>query len=122
MQRWGALILAGAMAMAANANAHAVAHRPATGTFVATGQAITPTAAKGALFQPLKPDLPAMPEYLAGQAAAMALSPDGRTLLILTSGFNRMFGADGKIIPDLSQEYVFVYDVSGAAPVKRQVI
>ena len=88
----------------------------------ATGQALTPTAAAGSVFQPLNPDLPAAPAYVAGQASALALSPDGRTLLILTSGFNRVFGADGKFDPALSDEYLFVYDVSGPVPVKRQVL
>ena len=87
-----------------------------------TGQSITPTAAPGALFQPLNPDLPTNPGFTAGQAGAVALSPDGRTLAILTSGYNRNFGADGKQIPEESREYVFLYDVAGAAPVKRQVI
>src|SRR5579872_3582756 len=87
-----------------------------------TGQAITPTAAPGAIFQRLVPDLPDFPGHAAGQASALALSPDGRTLLILTSGYNLMFGDDGKPIPAESTEYVFVYDVGGPAPVKRQVI
>ncbi|MFI4974431.1 MAG: hypothetical protein ACHP84_07835 [Caulobacterales bacterium] len=95
---------------------------PAAGEFTPTGQLITPTAAPGALFQALNPDLPADPAFTAGQAAALARSPDGKTLLILTSGFNRAFGPDGKFIADRSMEYVFVYDVSGAAPAKRQVI
>ena len=87
-----------------------------------TGQILTPSAAPGSIFQALNPDLPSDPGFTAGQAAAVALSPDGKTLLILTSGFNRTFGADGRMIPDRSNEYVFVYDVTGAAPVKRQVI
>src|SRR5579859_4550271 len=92
------------------------------GEAVPTGQTITPQAAPGAIFQTLNPDLAEAPQFLAGQAAAAALSPDGRTLLILTSGYNRMEGADGKPIPQLSNEYVFVFDVSGPAPVKRQAI
>jgi DNA-binding beta-propeller fold protein YncE len=90
--------------------------------FTPTDQALTPAAAPGAIFQPLNPDLPGNPGYTAGQAAAVALSPDGKTLLILTSGFNRVFGPDGKFIPEQSDEYVFVWDVSGPAPEKRQVI
>ena len=86
------------------------------------GQFLTPAAAPGAVFQALNPDLPGDPAFTAGQASALALSPDGKTLLILTSGFNRTYGADGKFIPERSNEYVFVYDVSGAAPVKRQVV
>ena len=87
-----------------------------------TGALITPTAAPGSTFQTLNPDLPDDPGFTAGQASALALSPDGRTLLILTSGFNRTFGPDGNFIADRSQEYVFVYDVSGPNPVKRQVL
>jgi DNA-binding beta-propeller fold protein YncE len=86
------------------------------------GQALTPTAAPGAIFQPLNPGLPGDPGYTAGQASALAVSPDGKTLLILTSGFNRVFGSDGRINPAESNEYVFVYDISGAAPVQRQTI
>src|SRR5438045_2261567 len=49
-------------------------------------QALTPTAAPGALFQPLNPELPGDPAYTAGQAAApevagLAVSPDGGRLL-----------------------------------------
>ena len=51
-----------------------------------TGQLITPTAAPGAIFQPLNPDVPADPSFLAGQASAVALSPDGRTLAVLRHG------------------------------------
>ncbi len=87
-----------------------------------TGQTATPTAASGAIFQSLNPDLPGLPGFVAGQASAMALSPDGRTLLILTSGYNRNSGPDGKIVPGFSMEYVFVYDVSEPAPRKVQVL
>jgi len=93
-----------------------------TGEATPTGFSITPTAATGANFQALNPDLPTRPDFTAGQASAVALSPDGATLLILTSGFNRNLGPDGKAIAGESSEYVFVYDVSGAAPAKRQVI
>lgn len=94
----------------------------ATPTLLPTGQAITPLAARGAIFQSLNPDLADRPDYTAGQASALALSPDGRTLLVLTSGFNRVFDAQGKVVPSASGEYVFVYDVSGAKPLKRQVL
>jgi hypothetical protein len=92
------------------------------GEVAPTGQAITPAAAAGAVFQTLDPNLAQFPGHAAGQASALALSPDGKTLLILTSGYNLMFGSDGKPIPAASTEHVFVYDVGGARPVKRQVI
>lgn len=50
------------------------------------------------------------------------MSPDGRTLLVLTSGFNRINGEDGKPIADASQEYVFAYDISAGEPRKKQVL
>ncbi|CAN5191477.1 hypothetical protein BH11PSE2_BH11PSE2_16070 [soil metagenome] len=91
-------------------------------TALPTGQAITPMAARGARFETLNPDLPTRPDFLAGQAAALALSPDSRTLLVLPSGYNLNADAKGKPIPEESREYVFVYDVTGPAPVKTQVI
>jgi DNA-binding beta-propeller fold protein YncE len=90
--------------------------------FTPTGQFITPRAAPGAIFEPLNPHLAGDPSYTAGQASAVALSPDARTLLVLTSGYNLYFGKDGKPIPEMSEEYVFVFDVSGARPVQRQAI
>lgn len=87
-----------------------------------TGVRITPTAAAGALFQQLNPDLPDRPDFVAGQAVATSTSPDGKTLLILTSGYNRNNDQDAKRIPSESNEYVFIYDVSANVPVKRQVI
>ena len=98
------------------------AHAAAGGQFLPTGQRITPRAAPGAIFQPLNPGLAALPGFTAGQASAVALSPDKKTLLILTSGFNLNFGPDAKKVAALSNEYVFVYDVAGRTPVKRQVL
>jgi DNA-binding beta-propeller fold protein YncE len=102
---------------------------------IPTGQVITPTAGQGALFQDLNPGHLAAPEMRADQAAAVAVSPDGRTLAILTSGFNIHWSADAKIIPDelggpdlhkiipeLSTEYIFLYDVTGSQPRQIQVL
>ena len=88
-----------------------------------TGMSITPLAAPGSTLQPLNPDLPDLPNFTVDHPISTALSPDGSTLLILTSGYNRNFDAKGKRIPEQSSEYVFVYDVKrAAAPVKRQVL
>jgi DNA-binding beta-propeller fold protein YncE len=87
-----------------------------------TGMRITPAAAKGTLLLPLNPDLPEMPDYTADHPISTALSPDGNTLLVLTSGYNRNNDARQKAIPALSSEYVFVYDVRQPHPVKRQVL
>ncbi|MGA9048956.1 MAG: beta-propeller fold lactonase family protein [Dehalococcoidia bacterium] len=93
------------------------------------GQQITPLAPQGSTFEPLNPDLADNPNWLAGQAATTVVSPDKKTLLVLTSGYNRVFRTDDKIDafgtyfnwPD-SQEYVFIYDISTNKPVKKQVI
>src|SRR5215472_3907496 len=65
-------------------------------TRIPTGQFITPLAAPGASFEPLNPHLRNFPDYTVGQAMSEALSPDGATLLILTSGYNRLNNAEGK--------------------------
>jgi DNA-binding beta-propeller fold protein YncE len=99
------------------------------------GQQITPLAPAGSRFHPLDPDLPFDPNFLQGQswtvsnAVTSVVSPDRQTLLILTSGYNRVFNV-GTIPPTTpfmwyppeSNEYVFVYDISAAVPVKRQVL
>jgi len=87
-----------------------------------TGKRITPSAAPGAHFEALNPALPGFPTFLAGQAISTAVSPDNHTLLILTSGYNLNEGPDGNVVPDASEEYVFVYDISGNTPVQRQVL
>lgn len=92
------------------------------GESLPTGVQITPTAARGALFQTLNPDLPTRPDFVAGQAVTTVTSPDGKTLLILTSGYNRNNGADGARVAAESNEYVFVYDISNGSPIKRQAL
>ena len=99
------------------------------------GQQITPLAPVGARFEPLDPDLPFDANFLEGQswtvsnAVTSVVSPDRKTLLILTSGYNRVFNI--AVIPPTtplmwyppdSNEYVFVYDISTPAPEKRQVL
>lgn len=91
-------------------------------TLLATGQLISPAAAPGAAFVPLNPGLADAPGYIAGQPVSEALSPDRKTLLVLTSGYNNVLDANGKMIKPDSNEYVFVFDVSGGAPVRKQVL
>ncbi|HXS20932.1 MAG TPA: bifunctional YncE family protein/alkaline phosphatase family protein [Steroidobacteraceae bacterium] len=87
-----------------------------------TGQFVTPRAAPGADFIRLNPHLKDFPKYTVGQAITEALSPDGRTLLILTSGFNVLYDSAGKQSQPDSNEYVFVYDVSAPRAHEEQVI
>ncbi len=108
----------------------------ATGSFAAStpvlmpnGQFISPLFPPGARFSTLNPMLADHPHYRAGQAVRTALSPDGNTLLVLTSGYNRLNYSSGTSHgqgePSASNEYIFVYDVSGAnarVPVQTQVL
>ena len=101
------------------------------------GQMITPTAPYDSTFVPLIPGaavLPKYPGWQVGQAVTTVVSPDGLTLLILTSGYNRIFyplgtPGGGYINSDRtafdyanSEEYVFIYDISQGTPVQKQVV
>ena len=108
--------------LALPAGAQPQAQRKSAPKELPTGMSITTDAAPGSQLLFLNPDLPGMPEFLADHPISTALSPDGRTLLVLTSGFNRNYDIKSKIIPDLSSEYVFIYDVTQNPPVKRQVL
>lgn len=88
-----------------------------------TGAIITPNAAPGSVFQKLQVALPDYPSYSPDSAETTAVSPDGKTLLILTSGYNLNLDMNGNYQPQDSGEYVFVYDISvPSAPVKKQVV
>ncbi len=87
-----------------------------------TNAFITPEAAKGAHFSQLDPKLSHLPEFRAGQAVATALSPDERTLLVLTSGYNRINTPEGAIDVNASSEYIFVFDLSAAPARQTQVL
>ncbi|MBH8566399.1 hypothetical protein I8748_30310 [Nostoc sp. CENA67] len=104
-----------------------------------TGQVITPSATPGSTFAPLKTDLRKDGNADAAEAVTTALSPDGKTLLVLTSGYNQNFKDEntgntftyavldpttGKAssVKTAKAEWVFVYDVSNGKLVKRQQI
>jgi YVTN family beta-propeller protein len=85
-----------------------------------SGQHIAPTAATGSYFTGLNPGLANYPSHLVGQAIKTAVSPDGNTLLVLTSGYNNLNDSTGKFDPAGSNEYVFVFDISGGNKTKPQ--
>jgi YVTN family beta-propeller protein len=93
---------------------------------LSTNQTITPLAPRGATYQALNPKVADAPEYTVGQAVTTVVSPDKKTLLILTSGFNRWAYSSGpnagKMNPAASSEWVFVFDISGVAPAQKQAI
>jgi DNA-binding beta-propeller fold protein YncE len=97
------------------------------------GQQITPLAPQGSRFLPMNPDLPDNPAWLAGQAVTTVVSPDRKTLLVLTSGYNRFYNTNSPPpalppfylppwYPADSNEYVFIYDISTHTPVNKQVV
>jgi len=87
-----------------------------------TGMNLTPTAAQGAHYMLLRPGIPGHPDFAASDAVSTALSPDGKTLLILTSGYNRVYDAQGKIATPQVSDYAFVYDVVANPPKLLQAL
>ena len=95
----------------------------ASAQLLPTGATITPSAAPGSVFVPLTTSLPDFPTYTPDGAETTAISPDGNTLLILTSGYNLMEYSDGSYSGADSGEFVFVYDISTPiTPVETQVV
>ncbi len=122
----GALITASAAAAPPQAVNPASRNSSAVQTIPNTGQQITPLAPRAARFDTLNPGLADFPNYVAGQAVTTVTSPDRKTLLILTSGYNLLNATSGSKIGSQiaadSNEYVFVYDITRPLPVKKQVI
>ncbi len=87
-----------------------------------TGQTLTPLAAPGAVFTPLVAHTGPFPDYVADGAAAVALSPDKRELLVLTSGFNRFNDPQGHIALAQSGQYVMIYALTPKGAVFKQSV
>jgi DNA-binding beta-propeller fold protein YncE len=94
------------------------------------GQQITPTAPPGAQFVTMNPDLADHADWQVSNAASTVVSPDKTTMLVLTSGYNRVYRTDDGA-PDAfgtqfnwpdSNEYVFIYDITSPTPVKKAVV
>ncbi len=95
----------------------------ASAQILPTGATITPSAAPGSVFVPLKTSLQDVPNFTPDGAETTAISPDGRTLLILTSGYNLNEDPSGNFPGADSGEFVFVYDISTpGTPVQTQVV
>jgi DNA-binding beta-propeller fold protein YncE len=126
LRQWSALALAVFAVLWVQASAAPAELDKKTGTLLPTGVRITPDAARGSIFQPLNPGLPSDPNFTVGQAVTTVVSPDGKTLLILTSGYNRQNFTSGpnkgKRNPADSNEYIFVFDIGSDKPVQKQVL
>lgn len=89
--RFGVLagyILAAAL-LAGNIAAAQVQSDSAQPQWMPSGQFITPLAPAGAKFSQLNAGLKDFPDYTVGQGVKTAISANGNTLPVLTSGFNR---------------------------------
>ena len=99
------------------------------------GLYITPTALDHAVQQVLNPGLANYPNFVAGEAVKAVVSPDGKTLAILTAGMNSLYFSNvgepstnsniGKVDTSASTQFLFLFDVSGThktRPVLKQVI
>jgi DNA-binding beta-propeller fold protein YncE len=99
------------------------------------GLYITPTALPNADQQNLNPGLTNYPDFVAGEAVKAVVSPDGKTLAILTAGMNSLFYPNtaaneaanliGHVDTAASTQFLFLYDITGAnksKPFLKQVI
>jgi DNA-binding beta-propeller fold protein YncE len=89
------------------------------------GLYITPKALANAVQQDLNPGLTNYPNFVAGQAVKAVVSPNGKTLAILTAGMNSLYDSTGVVDKAASTQFLFLYDISGAnktSPVLKQVI
>src|ERR1035441_2978055 len=87
-----------------------------------SGQVITPLAPMGAVYSRLNPGLKDFPSYTVGQAVKTAISANGHTLLVLTSGYNRLNIDQGVRVAADSNEYVFVFDLTHGSLRQMQVL
>ncbi len=90
--------------------------------FTPYGQRLTPTAAPGAQLQYLNAGLPDLPELAAGGAMNCLASPDQKTLLVLTSGYNQFRDKAGKSQAENSEQYLFIFQIDHHTPERKQVL
>lgn len=91
-----------------------------------TGQLLTPLAAPGAQMQLLRPGLSDDPGFAADGAVTSRLSPDGHTLLVLTSGYNQQNFSSGPQLGRVNQadsgDYLFIFSLVQHQPQLQQAL
>ncbi len=122
-----AILMSASQAALADGNGNSGAQQTAPGLFVTPVAPLTK-----AIQQNLNPGLANYPNFVAGEAVKVVLSPDGTTIAILTAGMNSLYQPYNPLTPTVakvdtaaSTQFIFLYDVSGAnrtAPVLKQVI
>jgi hypothetical protein len=111
--------LIGAMMLSSTPMIATVASGGPGGTFLPTGQYITPTLVPNSSYQALNPGISQLPEFIAGGAVSIAKSPDGTILAVLTCGYN------SQTLPSkqsVTNEYIFIFDIHNRTPVQTQVV
>ncbi len=87
-----------------------------------TGQQITPLAPRGARFTYMNPGLSNYPGHVVGQGVTGVVSPDGKTLLVLTTGDYGIYTPTGSQDSAASTDWIFVYSIASPVPVQTQAI
>jgi YVTN family beta-propeller protein len=87
-----------------------------------TGQQITPLAPRGARFTYMNPGLANYPGHVVGQGVTGVVSPDGKTLLVLTTGDYGIYTPAGSQDTAASTDWIFVYSIASPVPVQTQAI
>ncbi len=90
-----------------------------TSVELATGATLTPDIAPGSRLYELDPHLAAHSSFRAGFAVSEELSPDGKTLAVLTSGFNRLLTPKGDAVQETAGEYVFFFEPQANGELKE---
>ncbi len=107
----------------ANAQANARSDNGDKNSPTPPGLYITPTALPNAAQQELNPGLKNYPNFVAGEAVKAVVSPDGKTLAILTAGMNSLYVPNPNPDPSnpvatidtgASTQFLFLYDISSA--------
>src|SRR3984885_11561876 len=87
-----------------------------------TGQVITPLAPAGSRFTYLNPGLANYPTDAVEFAVSAAVTPDNKTLALITSGDYGIYTTAGSRDTAASTEWIFIFDISHAIPVQKQAI
>jgi YVTN family beta-propeller protein len=87
-----------------------------------TGAVITPEAAAGSRFTYLNPGLSSHPTDAVEFAVSAAVTPDNKTLALITSGDYGIYTPTGARDTAASTEWLFIFDISHAIPVQKQAI
>lgn len=87
-----------------------------------TGEVITPVAPNGSRFMYLNPGLASYPSDVVEFAVSAAVSPDNKTLALITSGDYGIYTATGGRDTAASTEWLFIFDIGHGLPAQKQAI